>query len=134
MHRLPLFFLILFSVLLSGAASAKDVKDVDPVSFQKMEKSSLLIVDVRTPEEYAEGHVPGAVNIPLGTIQNDISMFEDKDKPILMYCRSGKRAGKALDILQQNGFSDLYHLDGDMQGWIKADMPVAMPAKTQASQ
>ena len=60
-------------------------------------------VDVRTPEEYAGGHVPGAVNIPLDQVQNRLDEFKDMPQPIVAYCRSGARSGMAASILKQNG-------------------------------
>jgi rhodanese-related sulfurtransferase len=59
-------------------------------------------VDVRTPEEFAEGSVNDAVNIPLNEIESRIKEFEDKDE-IIVFCRSGNRSSQAQRILQQNG-------------------------------
>ncbi|MBI5437987.1 MAG: rhodanese-like domain-containing protein [Nitrosomonadales bacterium] len=85
-----------------------------------------LILDVRSPEEYAEGHIPGAINIPhdqLGSRLAEISSHKDKD--IVLYCKSGKRAGIAAGILQAAGFSKLLHLVGDMNGWLSnGNLPV----------
>ena len=77
-----------------------------------------LILDVRSPQEYAEGHIPGAINIPhdqLGSRLAEISSF--KDKEIVLYCASGGRVGRAANTLQPAGFNKLLHLDGDMNGW-----------------
>lgn len=65
------------------------------------------IVDVRTPDEFREGHVKGAVNIPLDRIQGQIGKL-DKSKPVITCCRSGARSGMAADMLKSAGF-DVYN-------------------------
>jgi phage shock protein E len=93
---------------------------------QHAKDASLVVLDVRTPEEFAEGHVPGAVNVPhdqVGTRLGELQSLKDKD--VVVYCRSGRRAGMAADVLQQAGFTRLQHLEGDMQGWTAAGRPTA---------
>lgn len=72
---------------------------------QKLKQNPFL-VDVRTPEEFAQGSVKGAVNIPLDEVQNRISEFKDK-KNIVTFCRSGQRSAKAIAILKENGITDV---------------------------
>lgn len=76
-----------------------------------------LVVDVRTPEEFASGHFKGALNIPLAQIPQRLGEFGAKDKPIVVYCRTGNRSGKAKSILEKNGFIDVTNGGGfrDMQ-------------------
>lgn len=69
-------------------------------------------VDVRTPEEYAGGHVPGAINIPLDQVQNRLDEFKDMPKPIVAYCRSGARSGMATSILKGAGIADVINGGG----------------------
>ena len=69
-------------------------------------------VDVRTPEEYAGGHVPGAINIPLDQVQNRLDEFRDMPKPIVAYCRSGARSGMATSILKGAGIADVINGGG----------------------
>lgn len=64
------------------------------------------IVDVRTPAEFADEHFPGAVNIPLDEINNRIKEFENFQKPIVVYCKSGTRSRMALSILKQNAVTE----------------------------
>ena len=70
------------------------------------------IVDVRTPEEYLEGHYPGAINIPLNELPNRLEEFKEMKAPIVAYCRSGARSGMAVSMLKQNGFSEVYNGGG----------------------
>jgi|JRYD01.1.fsa_nt_gb rhodanese-related sulfurtransferase len=80
--------------------------------------AALVILDVRTPEEFAAGHIPGAINIPVGEIGARLAELEaSRDKTIVAYCRSGRRAGVALKALHEAGFTKLSHLAGDMPGW-----------------
>ncbi|OGS98563.1 MAG: hypothetical protein A3F73_07900 [Gallionellales bacterium RIFCSPLOWO2_12_FULL_59_22] len=85
-----------------------------------------LILDVRTPEEYADGHIPGAINIPfdqLGSRHKEIAAHEGEG--IVLYCRSGRRVQIAAGILETKGFSKLLHLAGDMGGWLlNGNLPI----------
>lgn len=78
----------------------------------KSEKD-LFILDVRTKEEFRESHIVGAYSLPLGRLAiSDDEIIEYEDKPVLIYCEKGFRSVQASEILENNGFSDLYHLDG----------------------
>lgn len=86
----------------------------------------LFVLDVRSPEEFGEGHVPGAVNIPYDQMAARLADVP-KDKDIVLYCRSGRRAGIAADVLAANGYTRLSHLEGDMPAWIEKGRPVQKP-------
>lgn len=76
-----------------------------------------ILIDVRTPEEYAEGHIGGAVNIPVGDMEEgNLGMLASmpKDTHLQLYCRSGARSGHAYTLLQSLGFSNVINL-GSMQ-------------------
>lgn len=75
-------------------------------------KQNALVVDVRTVEEFNSEHYPKAKHIPLNEIENRISEFGDKAKPIILYCRSGNRSGKAKLILEQAGFTNVINAGG----------------------
>lgn len=83
----------------------------------------VFVLDVRTPQEFAEGHVPGAVNVPYDQVASRLAEVP-KDKDIVLYCRSGRRAGLAADVLAAQGYTRLSHLEGDMPGWIEKGHPV----------
>jgi phage shock protein E len=65
-----------------------------------------FLVDVRTPGEFAQGHVKGSVNIPLDSVTHQLSKFKNK-KNIIVFCRSGNRSSQAKSILEQNGFTNV---------------------------
>ena len=72
-----------------------------------------LIVDVRTPEEFADGHYPGALNIPHETILDGLNQLGvTADTSVILYCRSGNRSGQAEQVLQQKGFTDARNAGG----------------------
>ena len=73
-------------------------------------KGSLL--DVRSPMEFEENHIPGAINIPLDIIESNIKIISEMQKPIVVYCLSGGRSSMATGILQQNGIQDIYNGGG----------------------
>lgn len=83
----------------------------------------LFVLDVRTPQEYAEGHVPGAVNVPHDQIAARLAEIP-RDKDVVLYCRSGRRAQAAADVLTTHGYKRLTHLEGDMPAWIERGRPV----------
>jgi len=84
-----------------------------------------VVLDVRTPEEYAAGHVPRAINIPHDVVSEHLAALSDaRDKEVIVYCRSGRRAAMAIDALREAGFEHVTHLEGDMLGWEAAQLPV----------
>lgn len=86
---------------------------------------SLFVLDVRTPEEYAAGHVPGAVNIPHGEVAARIAELSGaRGRDIVVYCRSGTRSAVALEALDKAGFKRLFHLEGDYTRWSEEKRPV----------
>ena len=87
----------LFSNLFGGGATANLKSIIDDGAF---------LVDVRRPDEFAEGHVIGSVNIPLDIVLTDLAKFKNK-KNIVVFCRSGNRSGQAKTILEANGISNV---------------------------
>jgi rhodanese-related sulfurtransferase len=83
-----------------------------------------LILDVRTQAEFSSGHVPGAVNIPHDELAMRLSDLDSEtDRPVVVYCRSGKRAGLASTVLLEAGYTNVLHLDGDMNAWKASGLP-----------
>ena len=82
------------------------------VDFAGLVKQGAMILDVRTKNEYAGGHIKGSVNIPLDTLSNNLSKFKDKSKPVITCCASGMRSAAAKNILKSNGFTEVYNGGG----------------------
>ena len=98
----------------------EQVTDISQVELMQRIKANHagLILDVRSPREYAEGHIPGAINIPTGQLGSRLAEIgSHKDKEVVLYCGSGGRIGIAANTLQAAGFGKLLHLDGDMNAW-----------------
>ena len=83
-----------------------------------LQKKGVQLVDVRTPEEYSEGFIPSAINIDyLSPAFSKGIEGLDKDKPIIVYCRSGKRSAKSSEKLEEAGFKKIYDLEGGFSKW-----------------
>ncbi|HNX60384.1 MAG TPA: rhodanese-like domain-containing protein [Spirochaetota bacterium] len=106
------------SIMLSFLFASGLVVAADPVSQVKTKiEGGAKIVDVRTPGEFDSGHYKGADNIPLQEMNSRLAEFGDKTKPIVVYCRSGRRSAEAKRILLENGYKDV------TDGGGLADMP-----------
>lgn len=81
-----------------------------------------LLLDVRTPEEFASGHIPGAVNIPVEALANRLSEVP-QTQTVVVYCRSGNRSATASQILAEAGYSSIYDLGG-INAWAAQGLPV----------
>lgn len=90
-----------------------------------MNSEDALMLDVREDKEFKDGHVIKAINIPLGLLESRLKEIEaHKEKPVIVYCRTGQRAAKAGAILQRQGFTSIYKLNGGMLAWSDAGLPV----------
>lgn len=84
--------------------------DREVAVFREMPEAVLL--DVRTAEEYAEGHIPGSLNLPLGTLKKAPAVIPGRDTPLFVYCRSGNRSGKAVAELNAMGYTKAKNIGG----------------------
>jgi rhodanese-related sulfurtransferase len=87
------------------------------------ERPKLVILDVRTVSEYEDGHIEGAILIPVQEIENRLDELSTKDE-ILVYCRTGNRSSTAIDIMLADGFTKIYHMNRGITAWIDAGYPV----------
>ena len=112
---LPVFLAV---ILLVGCASPTEETSYRQISMDEAitimeEESGYIILDVRTPEEFAEKHIPGALNIPNETIGTaEIPELPDKDQLILVYCRSGNRSKQASEKLVALGYTNIVEFGG----------------------
>jgi rhodanese-related sulfurtransferase len=112
------------SLSYAGRPSAVDVKQV-----AAMQSSGALLLDVREPDEYAQGHVPGAILIPLGQLDQRLpEIARYKNQPVALICRSGNRSAKAQKLLEQAGFSAAANVEGGMIAWQRSGLPVVLGA------
>ena len=113
------------SLQCSAKATAQSSVAASPYLIERVANNEWLLIDVRSPQEFADGHIPGAVNMPHDSTNDYIADLEGhKDKPIIIYCRSGRRAQLAMKVLQDMDFSEVMHLEGDMLGWSAAGLTI----------
>jgi len=116
------------TLFIGYVAFAADTPLIDQAALLKRietKDATLIVLDVRTPEEYAAGHVPGAINIPYTELPARISELPGvADKDVVVYCQSGMRAERAAASFKESGFTRLLHLEGDMKAWIAKERPL----------
>ncbi len=82
-----------------------------------------VVIDVRTPAEYAAGHIPGAVNIPFDQVAARI-VEVDSEHGVALYCMVGPRARKGEEALLASGYESVLHIDGGMAAWLQSGFPI----------
>lgn len=111
----------------SGAKSnsVKETISIDEFEKKLSQTTNAQLVDVRTPEEYAGGHLANAVNMDIKS-ENYKDQFSklDKSKPVFVYCLAGARSAKAATIMQEMGFTEVYNMDGGINKWRNAGKPL----------
>jgi phage shock protein E len=115
--------LVIAVALLTGCSSNSDaVTDVDVAEAQQIvDDGGAVILDVRTPEEFAAGHLPGAININVEASDFDTKVAGlDESAETLVYCRTGNRSGIATDKMVELGFTDMSDLQGGIEAWAAA--------------
>ena len=84
-----------------------------------------VILDVRTPDEYRAGHIPGAINIPIDQLPTRLSEIPiAKSDEVVVHCERGPRAARAEAILSKDGYAHVVDLEGHMKGWRESGLPV----------
>lgn len=114
---------LVIAFLWFGQGGGKDAMDPAQANAWIASQKNLQLVDVRTPQEYAEGHLPGAKNIPLDEVGARMGEVA-KDKPLLLYCHSGRRSGMALKAFREKGYDQAQHMRGGIAAWGAAGFPV----------
>ena len=130
MHRLVFLF---FALSLPAFAAESPVPAADlaaQIAANDSAKPAPLILDVRTPEEFADGHVPGAVLIPHDQLEARIAEL-GAPREVVVYCRSGRRSALVEPILEKNGFR-VHQLAGSWQAWQAAGLPEEKSAAPRA--
>jgi len=91
-------------------------RELQGADARKLVAAGARLLDVRTPDEYARGHLPGAINIPVQELDRRLAEAGAPDQELIVYCRSGHRSGRAAEILRQHGFTKVHNL-GPMTAW-----------------
>ena len=113
--------MLLWPVLAGGGASGLSTAD----AVQLINRQKAVVVDVCGPEEYAEGHVSGAKNVPLAQLQERLpTVVKNKSVPIIMVCSRGARARRAAIMAKQIGYDNAQALARGLGAWREANLPV----------
>jgi rhodanese-related sulfurtransferase len=110
----------LFRTLMGGGGTVIS-PDQYQTDFAKPRKPHVLI-DVRTPEEFGSGHIPGAINIDVQVLTQRLQDIP-RDRPVVLYCRSGNRSATAAGMLQRAGYGEVFDLGG-IGAWARAGLPI----------
>lgn len=124
--KIAFLALVVFSLVSCLKTKTDGVELLNSDKFkQKLDVENVQLVDVRTPEEFAEGHLPNAINVNVMDDNFDAEMAKlDKEKPVMVYCKSGGRSAKAASKLKVQGFKNISDLDGGITSWKQADKPI----------
>lgn len=97
-----------------GLFSFLQTKDINSGVRSFLSTEGAVLLDVRTPEEYDEGHIEGSKNIPLQSIEKTKMIIKEKSTPIFVHCRSGARSAQATSILKRMGYTNVEDIGGIM--------------------
>jgi rhodanese-related sulfurtransferase len=118
--------LIASVLLLAGCSSSTGAIDLGVSEFStKVAEAGVITLDVRTPGEFAEGHIEGArlIDFQSGNFENEIAAL-DKNATYAVYCRSGNRSGQAVKVMQDAGFTNVFNMNGGVIEWANAGFPL----------
>lgn len=123
-------FLLLFVLGFVSCSQQTETGQLTPAVFaEKMKTTGVVVLDVRTIDEFNSGHIEGAKQLDYYETDSFDASIDALDKNVtyLLYCRSGGRSGTTYDMMVQKGFKNVYNLEGGMLAWQKANMPVVAP-------
>lgn len=96
------------------------IREVSARDAVRNPEPGVIYFDCREPNEYALGHIPGAVFIPRGNLETKVEAAIPRDSKVLIYCASGNRSALAADTMQQMGYKDVASMSGGFRGWVEA--------------
>ncbi len=120
------FALMASALLLAGCSTSSSAIDLSVTEFSaKVAEAGVITLDVRTPGEFAEGHLEGArlIDFQSDNFENEIATL-DKNATYAVYCRSGNRSGQAIKVMQDAGFMNVFNMNGGVIDWANAGLPL----------
>ena len=126
MKKITHIFLFIVALIISSCfGEATKITTISITEYNPETEKKGVLIDVRTPKEFAEGHLPGAININVQNVDFSEKMNEiSKKEKVYLYCKSGNRSTKATSILDTLGYKHIYNLDGGFLAWDEAGKPV----------
>ncbi|MES9869167.1 MAG: rhodanese-like domain-containing protein [Sedimenticola sp.] len=128
---LVLALFVVLALLIQNLLASSGKFSVQPAGATDLiNREDAVVVDVRPMNDFSKGHIINAINIPSNSLKNQLGQLEkDKDKPIIMACRSGAQSSAACKVLRKEGFEKVYNLHGGMLAWESANLPVSRKRK-----
>jgi len=124
------FFILVFSELRRKAGGLVNVETGEAV---RLINNDGVVIDIRSSDAFARGHIVNAKNIPQDELDAKMSQIDKfKSKPIVAVCDTGMTSTKAVTALRNAGFESVYNLKGGMNGWTQAGLPVVTGKKTRS--
>lgn len=101
--------------------------DLDPAdAVQRINRDRALVVDVRSSEEFAGGHVVRSKNVPLEALEDQLPrIVKNRQRPLILVCSTGRRSGRAVAVVRKLGYEDVQSLTGGLKAWVSEDLPLA---------
>ena len=106
------------------------IDEVSPEAAETLMREADAVIDVREPDEYQSGHIPGAINIPRGLLEFRLSNSPElaaRDLNVMLYCKTSGRAALAARILADMGYLQVRSIEGGYDAWHEAGKPIARP-------
>ncbi|HLA67982.1 MAG TPA: rhodanese-like domain-containing protein [Acidimicrobiia bacterium] len=124
MRRGLLGLMVIGLVACSGSTAV--IEKVDPATASTIAaQPGTIVLDIRTPEEFAAGHLTGAIDVDFyATDFADRIGALDHAARYVVYCHTGNRSGQAMDLFRQDGFTDVHEIDGGIAAWVAAGLPI----------
>ena len=132
-HAIPIIVVMFLLIVVSASTTSAEKlpeQSVSPRQFKQLLEQhrgnpDVVLLDIRTPREFKQGHIQGAVLLDYYS-PDFVGRLKalDRNKTYLVYCRSGNRSGKSLPLFEQLGFRHAYHLETGINGWLKEKYPV----------
>ena len=102
-------------------AAKAEVREVDTAEADELrQRPGAVVLDVREPDEYEQGAIPGAVHIPRGTLETKVEAALPRGRKVIIYCAGGNRSALAADTLQQMGYTDVASMAGGFRHWAQS--------------
>ncbi|MDF2180086.1 rhodanese-like domain-containing protein [Aliiglaciecola sp. CAU 1673] len=120
------------------AEAKRKISEVQVTDLEAQLAHQIVILDVREPDEFRQGFIPGAVNLPRGMLEMNLAnlpqvkgaetpLEELAQMDVYLYCRSGARSALATESMMRMGFTRVYSVDGGFEAWKKADLRIELP-------
>ncbi|MBI3776908.1 MAG: rhodanese-like domain-containing protein [Gammaproteobacteria bacterium] len=124
---LLLALVVIIAMLVHSFVGAAGVKNIPPgEAVILINRQNAVVLDVRTDDEFKQGHIINSLHIPVGLLASRIKELEQhKSHPLVVICRTGQRSTQACSMLRKHGFESLYGLSGGIVAWQSANLPLA---------